>query len=77
VDTRTGEIMEVNSLREKMGPEAFKQYAKPVEEGNLSKKRQQELKMFGRTHIGRNEKCPCGSSKKFKVCCRMRVFPAE
>jgi uncharacterized protein YecA (UPF0149 family) len=23
----------------------------------------------GATHVGRNERCPCGSGKKFKHCC--------
>lgn len=41
----------------------------------LEKRRQQQLKKPGTitpirsTKIGRNEPCPCGSSKKFKKCC--------
>jgi hypothetical protein len=29
--------------------------------------------MTRRRKVGRNEKCPCGSSKKFKQCCEPRT----
>lgn len=32
-------------------------------------KRRQEAVQFKSKRIGRNEKCPCGSGKKFKKCC--------
>ena len=28
-----------------------------------------KLKNLARKHIGRNERCPCGSGKKYKHCC--------
>lgn len=27
------------------------------------------INKFGDVKVGRNEKCPCGSEKKFKKCC--------
>jgi len=71
MDTRTGEIMtesdmlmrlRINpSLRRHLSPMAIaptpKQLArKPVSPGGIGR-------------VGRNEKCPCGSGKKFKKCC--------
>ena len=29
-----------------------------------------------RTKVGRNEKCPCGSGKKFKQCCEAKLHGA-
>ena len=72
MDHRTGEITDRESLMQKMADD-FIRHASEIDESKLSPKRQAEFKQFGRTKIGRNEKCPCGSGKKFKVCCRMRV----
>lgn len=72
MDIRTGEVMDKEDLRKKLGGD-FDKYAVPVDEQFLSSKRKRELAMFGRTRIGRNEKCPCGSGKKFKRCCVVKV----
>lgn len=71
MDTRTGEIGDRESMKEKMGREAFDEYAKvPIH--NLSLVRQQTLNEFGRADVGRNGICPCGSGKIFKKCCLAR-----
>ena len=31
-------------------------------------KMREEAKKYAGMHIGRNDPCPCGSGKKFKVC---------
>ena len=33
------------------------------------KKNKRQPQVRGRLKFGRNNKCPCGSGKKFKVCC--------
>jgi len=43
---------------------------KRVVHSQLSPSHQKILKETGRTKIGVNEKCPCGSGKKFKKCCK-------
>ena len=73
MDTRTGEITEREELRKSMGDEAFEQHAIEVNPNSLSRRRRKELALFGRTRVGRNERCPCGSGKKFKKCCLFKL----
>lgn len=61
------------ALREKLGVDDFDRYARAVNPRSLHFKRRRELELFGKTKIGRNEKCPCGSGKKFKRCCLVKV----
>lgn len=75
MDTRTGEIMGKEELQKRMGKEAFKDHAKPIREDALSSRRRRQLERTGKTKVGPNEKCPCGSGRKFKKCCMHR--PAE
>lgn len=42
-------------------------YSKYIKAMNIPPTKQQMLRNPPR--IGRNEKCPCGSGKKFKKCC--------
>jgi uncharacterized protein YecA (UPF0149 family) len=73
MDTRTGEIMSKELLKKLMGDADFEKYAKEVAPDNLSPDQRAMLAATGRTKVGRNEKCPCGSGKKFKYCCRFKV----
>jgi len=73
MDARTGEVTSKEALQQRMSEEEFDQFARPVAPKNLSRKRQRELALFGRTKVGRNEKCPCGSGRKFKKCCLIKL----
>lgn len=70
MDTRTGDIFTGKALEELLRDNKTKPFLKPI---NLSVSVAQKLKKpidkraIGR--IGRNDKCPCGSGKKFKFCC--------
>jgi uncharacterized protein YecA (UPF0149 family) len=57
------ESMEVNPSP------GFRPKWKAIPTENLSLGRLAELHRTGKTKIGRNEGCPCGSGKKFKKCC--------
>jgi len=49
-------------------------YQKRNEEYEQNKREQAELKAkFG--HLGRNDKCGCGSGVKFKKCCQLKMKP--
>ena len=61
----TGEIAALDKIAEEM----LEGYSVPVDESSLSPDRQRELEETGRTKIGRNDPCACGSGKKFKKCC--------
>ena len=69
MDTRTGDIMEMEELKKTLLVEEFAKHAKEVDVNALSEKRRRELQKTGRTKVGRNEPCPCGSNLKFKKCC--------
>lgn len=49
-------------------PEEAKAEQKAIEERNEEAKMREEAKQYAGMHIGRNDPCPCGSGKKFKVC---------
>lgn len=74
MDSRTGEIMEEQALRRKLGDADFDRFAKsiPDDDGRptaLSPRHQRILHERGSVKIGRNDPCACGSGKKFKKCC--------
>lgn len=44
----------------------------PIQEQEVKKKKKEQpivRPVTPRNKIGRNQKCPCGSGKKFKKCC--------
>ena len=49
-------------------PEEAETEQKAIEERNEEAKMREEAKQYAGMHIGRNDPCPCGSGKKFKVC---------
>ena len=49
-------------------PEEAAAEQKAIEERNEEMKMREEAKQYAGMHIGRNDPCPCGSGKKFKVC---------
>ena len=49
-------------------PEEAAAEQKAIEERNEEMKMREEAKKYSGMHIGRNDPCPCGSGKKFKVC---------
>ena len=49
-------------------PEEAEAEQKAIEERNEEAKMREEAKLYAGMHIGRNDPCPCGSGKKFKVC---------
>ena len=49
-------------------PEEAAAEQKAIEEHNEEMKMREEAKKYAGMHIGRNDPCPCGSGKKFKVC---------
>lgn len=73
MDQRSGEIMEREALKDRMGQEAFDRHAVPVDPVALSSRRKRQLQRTGATKVGRNEPCPCGSGAKFKRCCYQRL----
>ena len=49
-------------------PEEAAAEQKAIEEHNEEMKMREEAKKYAGMNIGRNDPCPCGSGKKFKVC---------
>lgn len=49
-------------------PEEAEAEQKAIEERNEEANMREEAKQYAGMHIGRNDPCPCGSGKKFKVC---------
>lgn len=49
-------------------PEEIEQVKQAQEQQALEQKMRDEAKQYANMHIGRNDPCPCGSGKKFKVC---------
>jgi uncharacterized protein YecA (UPF0149 family) len=48
----------------------MRQTLKPVDIKNLSQKSQRELNSQGVTYIKPGTRCPCGSGKLFRRCCK-------
>ncbi len=42
---------------------------KPIKFDNLSKSNQKLIRDSGKGWITRNSQCPCGSGRRFKLCC--------
>lgn len=74
MDARTGTVKGMVALLREMGEVDFEQFGKEIDTANLSPARQKQLADTGSTRVGRNEPCPCGSSKKFKKCCLVKDF---
>jgi len=70
MDTRTGELHDLETLKEKFSEEEIKNYLKEVKISLTEKQRKTKK-------IGRNDTCPCGSGKKFKKCCLYRELKGE
>ncbi|MGN1280890.1 MAG: preprotein translocase subunit SecA [Succinivibrio sp.] len=49
-------------------PEEAEAEQKALEERQEEMRMREEAKQYANLHIGRNDPCPCGSGKKFKVC---------
>jgi len=73
MDTRTGEIASLNGFKKRLSPAEIGQFIKPIELDNLSEKTRDLLTKTGKAQISRNSKCPCGSNKRFKRCCMVKV----
>lgn len=69
MDTRTGEIANLEEFQRRLGAPELKAFVRPVEMSALSERTKRLLAETGRAQIGRNSPCPCGSGKKFKRCC--------
>ena len=54
----SAEFNNYGSFYTKLGPEKYKEWLKEVKKPHTRPK-----------PPGRNEKCPCGSGKKYKKCC--------
>lgn len=68
MDTRDGCIYPWETV-ERM-PEQDRQYMRPMEHHPTP-----EQRATGK--VGRNNPCPCGSGKKFKKCCMLRIDAVE
>ena len=66
MDTRTGEVISDPTVTNNMHK------PKPINSNNLPLANQRQLELTGKTKIGPNTKCPCGSGKKFKRCCQAK-----
>jgi hypothetical protein len=51
------------------GASSFISYEDPKSAARVGEQRRQPAVLAARARVGRNEPCPCGSGKKFKVCC--------
>jgi uncharacterized protein YecA (UPF0149 family) len=70
MDTRTGEVYDADEVEKLIERDAgAKVWLKQINGYTLSVWQKDELKRTGRTKIGRNDPCPCGSGKKLKKCC--------
>ena len=74
MNTDTGEIVQIREDDKEGFIKYYKAgFTQPVSTDHLSALRKRELNLFGRTKVRPNEKCPCGSDKKFKKCCWSRA----
>jgi uncharacterized protein YecA (UPF0149 family) len=72
MDTRTGEINTMTEFKKKLTEAEIQQFVKQVGINNLSPKKKALIAAGKSTKVGRNDKCPCSSGKKFKKCCLAR-----
>jgi uncharacterized protein YecA (UPF0149 family) len=64
MDNRTGDIRRISYEQWKALPDDQRPYYSPID----PTPKQERL-----MHVGRNERCPCGSGQKFKKCCMGRL----
>ena len=67
MDTRTGEIYDEQTMREKFTDDEINEHFKPVNPTAKQMNRRPPK-------VGRNELCPCGSGRKFKKCCLNEAY---
>lgn len=63
MNTNTGELINLTE------PTSLPYPWVEVATKNLPHRQQHELAIRGKSKLGRNDPCPCGSGKKFKKCC--------
>jgi len=73
MNTETGDVAAMRVLAEELEKHGRGEYVsgllKPIDPANLTPRVRAQLASSGRTRIGRNSPCPCGSRKRFKRCC--------
>lgn len=67
MDTRNGRLYSSIDA----APEAARPYCVEVDAEQLTPRAKQQKR------VGRNDRCPCGSGKKFKHCCMLRLARGE
>jgi len=72
MDTRTGEINTLENFRKKLSEDEIRRFVKQVGINKLTQKKKALIAAGKSTKVGRNDKCPCNSGKKFKKCCLAR-----
>jgi len=72
MDTRTGEINTLENFRKKFSEDEIRRFVKQVGINKLSPKKKALIAAGKSTKVGRNDKCPCNSGRKFKKCCLKR-----
>jgi len=72
MDTRTGEINTLENFRKKLSEDEIRRFVKQVGINKLSPKKKALIAAGKSTKVGRNDKCPCNSGRKFKKCCLKR-----
>jgi len=65
MDTRTGNLISIKEL------EALKQ--QDPDEAKFFKEIEATREQAKNMRVGRNDRCPCSSGKKFKHCCLVRA----
>lgn len=85
MDMRTGEIATMKEFEERGTPKEFLRpivrnpklshpgNIKTIDPANLSPAVLAMVEKTGRGWVTRNSKCPCGSGKRFKRCCMVKV----
>jgi len=68
MDIRDGTIASKEELKKIIG-EDYEKFVKQIEIKNIPENRINQFLATGKIKIKPNDTCPCGSGKKFKVCC--------
>ncbi|MGA3170352.1 MAG: SEC-C metal-binding domain-containing protein [Chthoniobacteraceae bacterium] len=68
MNTATGDIAYLEHFQRTLSPEMLKGVV-VIDRLNLSPFHQRQLEQTGQTKVARNSPCPCGSGRKFKLCC--------
>lgn len=69
MDTRTGQIADLNSFLKRFDQDELDKFVKPIDVANLSQRNRRELYRIGTVTVGQRSRCPCGSGHRFKRCC--------